>query len=301
MVEKQPCRANSPSLPSSPPEMAWSARTGSKVSVRRPAVRVHRSSCPNVSSHGKLRSDHDERHVPRDPRAPHSIPNDARRSHAPRPSAAAGRTACGDVRDSVSGRTGPVPPVRRSRLRGQGRRFASADREGDHLDPAVPRALLDLLGQRQAPGDAVPEREPPVRHPERDRCVRAEGRARHRGPQVLRARAHRRVLDHPSSHRQHPRREGGAGRVDHQPAAHQEHRDGRRAHLPAEVPGGPGRDPPGEDLPEEPDLRAVSQPGLPRLPGLRDRDGRRLLLRGAGQQAHARPGGAPGRHAAGPG
>ena len=93
---------------------------------------------------------------------------------------------------------------------------------------------------------------------------------------------------------------GPAGRVDHRPAADQEHRAHGPAHPHPQAQGGGARGPPRRRAEQAADHGALPQHGLLRQRRLRDRRGRGGVLRRAGRAPHARAGRAPGRDHPGP-
>ena len=118
-----------------------------------------------------------------------------------------------------------------------------------------------------------------------------QGRARHRGPPLLRAFRHRRAGHDARADGQYARRRRGAGRLLDHPAARQEPVSVERAHHRAQgeggVPGGVAR---GAAV-EERDPEALSRPRLSRRRHLRGRRRRAVLFQQVGARGEPVGGG----------
>ncbi len=105
----------------------------------------------------------------------------------------------------------------------------------------------------------------------------------HRGLGLLQPRRAQLDLAVAGGDRERPRRAGRRRRLDHHAAAREEHPGARslRPELRTQAPGVRAGDPRREEVHEGPDPGDVPQPGVPGQRRLRDRDRRRVLLRGA--------------------
>ena len=173
------------------------------------------------------------------------------------------------------------------------------------VQPRRPRGARCGAGEhhprerRHASRTARRERQPPARLDPADQPRAAEGDRRHRGPPLLLEQRDRLHRDRPRAEERRLVRRVRAGRLDDraaagaQPLPHSHPVARPQAHR--RLPRGPAR----QAVEQEPHPHRLPQRHLLRPGGIRDRGGRRGVLRRARQGSLAGAGGAPRRAAAG--